>query len=125
MDQRATARVAHDDCSLYNRALLDIRLIREKPDFVGERLATRGGDDAARIDELLKVDAERRKAETELQQLQSERNRLSKEIGGKKSRGEATKDLEGEVRKIGDQIVDLDQRSASFDEQQRNLLLEI
>src|SRR6266853_851946 len=67
----------------------------------------------------------RRKAETELQQLQSERNRLSKEIGGKKSRNEATKDLEAEVRKIGDQIVDLNQRSASFDEQQRNLLLEI
>ena len=105
--------------------MLDIRLIREKPDFVRERIASRGGDDAARIDELLKVDAERRKAETELQQLQSERNRLSKEIGGKKSRGEATKDLEAEVRKIGDQIVDLDQRSASFDEQQRNLLLEI
>ncbi|PYK81694.1 MAG: serine--tRNA ligase, partial [Verrucomicrobia bacterium] len=105
--------------------MLDIRLIREKPDFVRERIASRGGDDAPKIDELLKVDAERRKAETELQQLQSERNRLSKEIGGKKSRGEATKDLEAEVRKIGDQIVDLDQRSASFDEQQRNLLLEI
>ncbi len=105
--------------------MLDIRLIREKPDFFRERIASRGGDNAAKIDELLKVDAERRKAETELQQLQSERNRLSKEIGGKKSRGEATKDLEAEVRKIGDKIVDLNQRSASFDEQQRNLLLEI
>jgi len=105
--------------------MLDIRLIREKPDFVRERIAARGGDDAPKIDDLLKVDAERRKAETELQQLQSERNRLSKEIGGKKSRGEATKELEGEVRKIGDKIVDLVQRSASFDEQQRNLLLEI
>src|SRR6266849_6242260 len=69
--------------------MLDIHLIREKPDFVRERLATRGGDEAARIDELLKVDAERRKAETELQRLQSERNRLSKEIGARKSRGEA------------------------------------
>src|SRR6202011_5296057 len=59
------------------------------------------------------------------QQLQSERNRLSKEIGGKKSRGEATKDLETEVRKIGDKIVDLDRRSASLDEQQKSLLLEI
>src|SRR6202045_4550553 len=116
-------------CGVERRALqspmLDIRLIREKPDFVRERIASRGGDDAAKIDELLKVDAERRKTETELQQLQSERNRLSKEIGGKKSRGEATTDLEAEVRKIGDKIVDLDQRSAKFDEQQRNLLLEI
>ena len=69
------------------------------------RIVSRGGEDATKIDELLKVDAERRKAETELQQLQSERNRLSKEIGGKKSRGEATKDWEAEVRKIGDKIV--------------------
>ncbi|PYL16946.1 MAG: serine--tRNA ligase [Verrucomicrobia bacterium] len=105
--------------------MLDIRLIREKPDFVRERLATRGGDEAARIDELLKVDAERRKAETELQRLQSERNRLSKEIGARKSRGEATKELEGEVRKLGDAIVDLNQRTAGSDEQQKNLLLEI
>jgi seryl-tRNA synthetase len=113
------------DIRHYYSAMLDIRLLREKPDLVRERLATRGGEEAARIDELLKVDAERRKTETELQRLQSERNRLSKEIGAKKSKGEATKDLEAEVRKIGEQIVDLDKGSANFDEQQRNLLLEI
>ena len=56
-------------------------LIREKPDFVRERLATRGGGDEAKIEEVLRIDAERRKSETELQRLQSERNRLSKEIG--------------------------------------------
>jgi len=105
--------------------MLDIRLIREKPDFVRERIATRGGDDAAKIDELLKVDAERRKAETELQQLQSERNRLSKEIGAKKSKGEPTKNLEAGVKKTGGQIVDLEQRATTLDGQQRNLLLEI
>src|SRR5437764_9631148 len=105
--------------------MLDIRLIREKPDFVRERLATRGGDDAAKIDELLKVDAERRKTETELQQLQAERNRLSKEIGAKKSKKETTTDLEAEVKKIGQKMVDLEQRVGNFDEQQRKLLLEI
>jgi seryl-tRNA synthetase len=104
--------------------MLDIRLIREKPDFVRERIAIRGGGDEAKIDLLLSVDADRRKAETELQRLQSERNRLSKEIGAKKIRGEATSEAEGDVRKIGAEIVDLEQRSASFDEQQRNLLLE-
>src|SRR5215471_13008403 len=105
--------------------MLDIRLIREKPDFIRDRLATRGGDDAAKIDELSKVDAERRKTETELQQLQADRNRLSKEIGAKKSRKEATTDQESEVKKIGQKIVDLEQRAAGFDEQQRKLLLEI
>ena len=104
--------------------MLDIRLIREKPDFVRERLATRGGDDAVKIDELLKVDAERRKTETELQQLQADRNRFSKEIGAKKSKKEATADLEAEVKKTGQEIVDLEQRAAQFDEQQRTFLLE-
>src|SRR6266404_7897103 len=105
--------------------MLDIRLIREKPDFARERLATRGGDEAAKIDEVLRVDAERRKTETELQQLQADRNRLSKEIGAKKSKKEATTDLEAEVKKIGQKIVDLEQRAAKADEQQRGSLLEI
>lgn len=105
--------------------MLDIRLIREKADFVRERLSTRGGDAAGKIDELLKVDAERRKIETELQQLQADRNRFSKEIGAKKSRKEATDDVEKQVRKIGDQITELNERAAKFDGDQRNLLLEI
>ena len=104
--------------------MLDIRLIREKPDFVRERLATRGGGDEAKIDEVLRVDAERRKTETELQRSQSERNRLSKEIGAKRSRSEPSGELEAEVRKIGEQIADLTQRASAFDEAQRNLLLE-
>lgn len=105
--------------------MLDIRLIREKPDFVRERLVTRGGGDEARIDELLRVDTERRKAETALQQLNAERKRLSKEIGGKKSQGGATDELEAQVRKIGDEIVDLNKKTTGFDGEQRNLLLQI
>src|SRR5438874_1273436 len=105
--------------------MIDIRLIREKPDFVRERLATRGGGDEAKIDEVLRVDAERRKTETELQRSQSERNRLSKEIGAKRSRSEPSGELEAEVRKIGEQIADLTKRASAFDEAQRNLLLEI
>jgi seryl-tRNA synthetase len=105
--------------------MLDIRLIREKPDFVRERLAARGGGDENKIDKLLRVDVERRKAETALQQLNADRKRLSKEIGGKKSRNEKTDDLEKQVHKIGDQIADLNQRTTVFDEEQRDLLLQI
>jgi seryl-tRNA synthetase len=105
--------------------MLDIRLIREKPDFVRERLATRGGDDEAKIDNLLQIDAERRKAETALQRLNAERKRLSKEIGAMKSRGEVTEELEAQVRKIGDDITDLNQSTTRLDEEQNNLLLQI
>jgi seryl-tRNA synthetase len=104
--------------------MLDIRLIRERPEFVRDRLATRGGGDAAKIEEVLRIDSERRKTETELQDLQAGRNRLSKEIGAKKSKGEATKELEAEVKKIGQKIVDLERRGTRFDERQRAFLLE-
>ena len=105
--------------------MLDIRLIREKPDFVRERLATRGGGDERKIDEVLRVDAERRKLETVLQQLNGERKRLSKEIGAKRQTGDATAELEARVRKIGEEIVDLNKKTAAADEQQNDLLLQI
>src|SRR5213082_1800194 len=109
----------------YSAAMLDIRLIREKPDLVRERLATRGGDDGAKIDEVLRVDGERRKLETALQHLNAERRRLSKEIGGKRAASGATAELEARVREIGDEIVDLNKRTSAAEEEQRNLLLEI
>src|SRR5256885_6925644 len=105
--------------------MLDIRLIRDKPDFVRDRLATRGSDDEVKLGEILRIDAERRKRETELQGLQSERNRLSKEIGARRSRQESSQELEAEVRKMGEQIAGLTQRAHALDEEQRNLLLDV
>ena len=111
--------------ALIFETMLDIRLIREQPAFVKSRLATRGGDDAAKIDEVLRVDAERRKAETALQQLNGDRKRLSKEIGGKRSRGETAEELEARVREIGDEIARFNEQTSAADEQQKDLLLRL
>ena len=102
--------------------MLDIRLIREKPDFVRERLATRGGGDEARIDEVLKLDVSVRRTQTELQRLYAERNRLSKEIGAKRGKGEETPELVNQVNAIGSEINSLEQASlaegSELDEQE-------
>jgi seryl-tRNA synthetase len=105
--------------------MLDIRLIREQPDFVKSRLATRGGEEAAKIDDVLRVDAERRKAETALQQLNADRKRLSKEIGAERAKGEATGETEARVREIGSEITRLGEQTTAFDDEQRALLLGI
>src|SRR5262249_58542928 len=84
-----------------------------------------GGRDEGKIDDVLRIDATRRKSETELQRLQSERNRLSKEMGARGSRKESSEELEAEVRKIGEQIAGLTQRANALDEEQRNLLLDV
>src|SRR5262245_59238686 len=61
--------------------VLDIKLIREKPDFVKERLKARGAGDEAVIDKILPLDESRRKALPEVETLKAQRNRVSKEIG--------------------------------------------
>ncbi len=61
--------------------MLDIKLIREKTEFVRTRLATRGAGDETKIDELMKLDELRRSRLANVEKLKSERNRASKEIG--------------------------------------------
>jgi len=72
--------------------MLDIKLIREKTDFVRERLATRSAGDEKKLDEILALDDQRRKLLVEVEQLKGTRNRVSKEIGalmGQKKTAEA------------------------------------
>ena len=88
--------------------MLDIRLIREKPDYVKERLAARDPQLASAVDEILECDRKRRAAETRFQQLQSDRKRISKEIGMKRGKGEDTSVVEAEVRAMGEEIAELE-----------------
>ena len=105
--------------------MLDIRLIRENPDFVKARLATRGGDAHLQVDAILEIDTERRSLETRLQHLQAERNRISKEIGAKKKAGEDTSEIETKVRSFGEETAELNRQAASADEKQKGLLLSV
>ncbi|HEV7402107.1 MAG TPA: serine--tRNA ligase [Chthoniobacteraceae bacterium] len=105
--------------------MLDIRLIREKPEYVRERLATRGGDAHLRIDEVLESDRAWRAAETRAQGLQADRKRLSKEIGMGKAKGRDTSAVEAQVRGIGQEIDALTAEAGALEQRQRDLLLHI
>ena len=105
--------------------MLDIRLIREKPAFVKERLALRGGDAASLVDSILESDTLRRALETQLQKLNADRKRLSKEIGMRRGKGEDTSDLESQVRAMGDDTTRLNQETADAEARQRELLLQM
>jgi len=83
--------------------MLDVKVIREQPDFVRERLRSRGAGDETKITEVLSLDEKRRKALAEVERLKAERNRASKEIGillsqKKADEAEAKK---AEMRRIG------------------------
>lgn len=103
--------------------MLDIRLIREKADFVKERLKTRNGDDHHLIDQLLTLDEKRRSIITQVEQLKSERNRVSKEIGLRKREKQNADDLMAGMKEVSDQISALDHRLAELEKEQRHTLL--
>lgn len=105
--------------------MLDIRRIRETPDDIKTRLALRNPEFAAMIDEVLSADGERRANETQWQHLQSERKRLSKEIGAQRAKGENSAALEEESKKLGAEMEALQQASAAAEAKQRDLLLSI
>ncbi len=105
--------------------MLDIRQIRETPETVKTLLAFRGPEFAGMIDQVLAADSDRRAAETRWQHLQSERKRLSKEIGAMRAKKADSSALEDESKKIGAEMEALQADAASSDARQRDLLLSI
>jgi seryl-tRNA synthetase len=111
----------------YNAPMLDIKLIREKPDFVRQRLASRGAGDEVHVDEVLRLDEQRRKLLTEAESLKAVRNRASKEIGvlmGQKKVEEAEAKKK-ETKDMGERISQLDKQAAEVDEARDKLMLRL
>ena len=75
--------------------MFDIKWIRDNPEAFDEGLARRGAPACA--DRLIGLDSTRREAQTLAQEIQTQRNALSKEIGAAKSRGEDAADIIAKV----------------------------
>ena len=105
--------------------MLDIRQLREDVDAVKARIKNRGGDAWSLIDEILEYDEKRRAGETEKQQLQGDRNRISKEIGMLKREGRDSSEIEAKVRGIGERIKAIGEEADAADARQTELLLQV
>ena len=95
------------------------------PDFVRQRLATRGAGDESLIDGILQADEARRKPLAEVEALKAIRNRVSKEIGalmGQKKLTEAEA-KKSETRSLGDKIAALDKEAAVAEAERDRLML--
>ena len=103
--------------------MLDIKLIRENPEKINELLKRRNPD--LSIDEVIKIDEERRKIQTAADELRARRKKDSQMIGELKKKGENTDAVQAEVKKIGDEIKELEEKQTELDTKQRDLLLHI
>jgi seryl-tRNA synthetase len=103
--------------------MLDIKLIRENPEEINELLKRR--NPALSIDEVLKIDEQRRQVQGQADDLRNQRKTISNEIGALKKQGQDTSEIEAQVREMGDKIKEFEEKENELNETQKNLLLNI
>jgi seryl-tRNA synthetase len=101
--------------------MLDLKAIREDPDRFRAGLGRRGAGD--RVDELLRLDEERRKLTTHVEELRAEQNRASKAIGA--ASAEERPQLIAEVKKVSDELEELEPRLEVASKQLDAILAEL
>jgi seryl-tRNA synthetase len=93
--------------------MLDINLIREKPDVIRKALKDRQME-AGSVDSILQLDEKRRTLLSEVEKLKAERNAVSKEIAKVKDTAEREQKI-GAMREVGDKIGALDKDVAEVE----------
>jgi seryl-tRNA synthetase len=100
--------------------VLDIALIRERPDFVKAEIAKLNGE--APIDRIVELDQERRSLLVKVEALRQERNSVSKEIGRMKDPEERQAKIT-EMRQVSDRISELDEQLRQVESEFNEALL--
>ena len=106
--------------------MIDIKFLRENPDAVRENIKKKFQDEKLPlVDEVIKLDEERRNNQQQADEIRAHRNKISKEIGalmsqGKKEEGMALKD---EVAKEAKRLEELEAKQKELDELVTNKMM--
>ena len=102
--------------------MLSIDQIRREPDAVRQALEARGEADSLTL--LLQLDGQRRRAITQADELRGQRNRVSREVGQARAKGEEpSPQVIKEMRRVGDEIQRLEQEVQDLEQQTNAMLL--
>ena len=104
--------------------MIDIHLLRNNPDEVARRLAARGPGvfDVARFQRL---EAKRREIQTSVEQAQATRNKLAKEIGQAKAKGQDAKDLIAQAEQFKTNLENSEKSLGSLQQELQDFLARI
>jgi seryl-tRNA synthetase len=103
--------------------MLEIQQLRTDLDNVTQQLAKRGFVFPAETFNAL--EAERKKIQTQTQELQAQRNSASKRIGQAKSKGEDVSAIMAEVANLGDALKQAEDHLEQIQQQLQKILLEV
>ncbi len=103
--------------------MLDPKLVRNQLDDVAEKLKIRGFE--INREKLTELESERKSLQIETEQLQSERNKKSKEIGQAKARGEDIEPIKQEVAQFSQRLGECEKRLKALQEELNQELMSI
>lgn len=108
--------------------MIDIKFLRENPDAVKENIKKKFQDKKLElVDKVIELDAESRAVKQQADELRSNRNKISKQIGalmaqGKKEEGMALKD---EVTRQAQLLAELEEKETKLSEQVTEIMMQI
>ena len=105
--------------------MLDIRFVRENAELVKEACRRRFKPMDEVVDELVAIDAERRKINAKTDDLKAQQNRASKQIPVMKKNGEDTTALMAEMKEIAEESKKCGEELAKLEDRQLDLILKI
>lgn len=103
--------------------MLDIKLMRREPERVAKAVGRRGKE--IDMKPFLEADEKHREVIAQIEELQSQRNAKSKEVGQRKRNGESADDLMAEVSAINEKIKALDETKDTLEAQVRKFVVSI
>ena len=108
--------------------MLDIKFLRENPDVVKENIKKKFQDNKlSMVDEVIELDAKKRAAQQEADNLRANKNKIAKEIGalmaqGKKEEAEETKK---KVAEFSSRLNELEAQEKELDEKVTKIMMTI
>ena len=103
--------------------MLDIKLMRKEPERVAQAVGRRGKE--IDMQPFLTADEKHREIIAQIEELQSQRNAKSKEVGQRKRNGESADDLMAEVSAINEKIKVLDESKNALEKEVRDFVVSI
>lgn len=99
--------------------MLDIKFVRENPEIVKQNIRNKFQDQKlGLVDEVIELDAQKRAAQQEADNLRAERNKLSKQIGALMGQGkkEEAEEVKKQVAAEADRLAELSEKEKELDE---------
>ncbi len=96
--------------------MLDLNMVTANPEILKEMLKKRGSEDSSHLEELEETLKNKKKLQQEAETLRSERNRVSKEIGIRKGKGEDITEISHSMKDVGTKIKEIETKLEELEE---------